>query len=170
MHGLWNKFQDCCPCWHSRHLNHRRVTNLFLMYYFLLDEGPTLETLDFTIRIANLFIFRLQVKYIAISYHCGARPTMDTSLIWFNLMPTKQWSHVEVDNEIVMYFLLKVRGDPGSLNPSRLKRDNFYHINTPSRFARTILCWLWKLSRVKSSLVETFSCKPGMKSVPSRLP
>ena len=27
-------------------------------------------------------------------------------------------------------------GKPGS----RLKRDNFYHINTPSRFAGTILC------------------------------
>ena len=24
--------------------------------------------------------------------------------------------------------------------PSRVKRDNFYHINTPSRFAGTILC------------------------------
>ena len=48
---------------------------------------------------------------------------------------------------------------------SRLKRDNFYHVNTPSRFAGTILC---KLSRVKSSQVETFSCKPGMKNVSSR--
>ena len=51
---------------------------------------------------------------------------------------------------------------------SRLKRDNFYHINTPSRFAGTILCLLCKLSPVKSSRVETFPCKPGMKSVPSR--
>ena len=46
----------------------------------------------------------------------------------------------------------------------RLKRDNFYNINTPSRFAGTILCWLWKLSLVKSSRVETFSCKPGWKA------
>ena len=48
---------------------------------------------------------------------------------------------------------------------SRLKRDNFYHINTPSRFAGTILCLLCKLSRVKSSRVEIFSCKPGMFSL-----
>ena len=44
------------------------------------------------------------------------------------------------------------------------KRHNFYYINTPSRFAGTILCWIWKLSRVKSSRVETFSCKPGVKA------
>ena len=63
---------------------HQRFLDVLL---FLVDEGPTLETLDFTIRIAsntNLFTFRLQVKY---SYF---------SLIWFNLMPTKQWSHVEL--------------------------------------------------------------------------
>ena len=51
---------------------------------------------------------------------------------------------------------------------SRLKRDNFYHVNTPPRFAGIILCWRCKLSWVKSSRVETFSCKPGMKNVPSR--
>ena len=28
---------------------------------------------------------------------------------------------------------------------SQLKWDNFYHINTPSRFVRTILCWLYKI-------------------------
>ena len=50
---------------------------------------------------------------------------------------------------------------------SRLKRENFYHINTPSRFAGTILCWLCKLSRVKSARLETFSCKSRMKNVPS---
>ena len=34
-----------------------------------------------------------------------------------------------------------------------------------SRFATTIFCWLCKLFRVKSSQVETFSCKPGIKNV-----
>ena len=43
--------------------------------------------------------------------------------------------------------------------------DNFYHINTPSRFVGTILCWVWKLSQVKSSRLETFSCKLGLKNV-----
>ena len=72
------------------------------------------------------------------------------------------------------FFLGRFSSRPGKAGSrfaqpgSRLKRDNFYHINTPSRFAGTILCWLCKLSRVKSSRVETFSCKHGMKSVPSR--
>ena len=53
--------------------------------------------------------------------------------------------------------------DPGSLNADPAKADNFYHINNPSRFAGTILCWLCKLSRVKSASIDTFSCKPGVK-------
>ena len=40
-----------------------------------------------------------------------------------------------------------------SRDPS-IKRDNFYHVNTPSHFAWTILFWLCKLSQVKSSRVR----------------
>ena len=43
--------------------------------------------------------------------------------------------------------------------------DNFYHINTPSRFVGTILCWVLKLSPVKSSRLETFSYKLGLKNI-----
>ena len=34
-----------------------------------------------------------------------------------------------------------------------LKRDNFYHINTPSRFAGTILCWPGEI-QIKSKVVN----------------
>ena len=40
---------------------------------------------------------------------------------------------------------------PGRFSSHPAKRDNFYHISTPSSFAGTILCWLCKLFRVKSS-------------------
>ena len=43
------------------------------------------------------------------------------------------------------------------------KRDNFYHRNTPSGFAVTLLCWVWKLSRVKSSWQTS---RPGKHPVP----
>ena len=35
---------------------------------------------------------------------------------------------------------------------------------------RDNIMWVCKLSRGKSSRLETFSCKPGLKNVPSRLP
>ena len=44
---------------------------------------------------------------------------------------------------------------------------NFYHLNTPSRFARTILCWLCKLSLVKLRMKNVPS---GQTSMQFRLP
>ena len=63
---------------------------------------------------------------------------------------------------------------PGRFSSHPAKRDNFYHISTTSSFAGTILCWLYKLSRVKSSREETFLCntrdwkRPLPANVPNR--
>ena len=58
--------------------------------------------------------------------------------------------------------------DPSSLNRDPSRSGTIFTTNTSSRFAWTILCWLCKSFHVKSSLVETCWCKPGMKNVPSR--
>ena len=65
---------------------------------------------------------------------------------------------------------IPAKRDSGSHNWKPAKADNFYHVNTPARFAgRYSMLILNKLPRLKSSRIETFSCKPWMKNFPSHL-
>ena len=57
---------------------------------FLSDEGPKLETVDYTIRIGSTPTFLYFDLYLYSAYE-------------FASMPIKQWLQVEVGDEIIMH-------------------------------------------------------------------
>ena len=110
-----------------------------------LNQTETSSLMTFSPRILGCLYGRRDGTF------AGTSPCMYISLIspfpfiWKECLPERFSSH---PGKAGSRF-----AQPGS----RLKRDNFYHINTSSRFAGMILCWVsWKHSHGKA----------GMKSVP----
>ena len=108
-----------CKCYFLSHISlTNKFTRFFIYFLFLSDEGPTLETLDFTIRIGSiptflyfdLYLYSAHAThyvYFKISHDCVKQSEpckfCYRTFFYVRVLNTRQWTSLRVLNTAYVY-------------------------------------------------------------------